>query len=464
MFAKRQAVNHSAEKYAAQLEVSKAQSLYRAVWRWHFYAGIIFAPFVILLTITGIIYLFKPQIENIIYKDYYYVQAAKEKLTTAEQIEAVKKTYPDASITKYKPSFALDRSAEVGIVDKGVPMTVFVNPYDGKILGDLKKDEKFMSEVERMHGELMIGTTGDRIVEMAACWAMILLITGLYLWWPRNKKSIFGTLIPRFSKGKRTMLRDLHSVPAFWFSLFISIFIMTGLPWSGLWGDYINKIATATKTGYPTGLWDGNLPQSTVPSKAVADVPWAAENLPVPESKGNKAASLAVADIMKIAEKNHLEDGYSITFPKGEKGVYTVSVKPDNPKGEATLHIDQYSGKILADLRFSDYGILAKAISIGIALHEGRYFGLTNQLLDLVICLVLLGISVTGCMMWWKRKPSGTLGAPSLPKNFKLMKGVVVLILILGILFPLVGISLLVALVLDWLVIKRVPVLKKWFG
>jgi hypothetical protein len=39
-------------------EASRAQSLYRAVWRWHFYAGIVFAPFVILLAITGIIYLF----------------------------------------------------------------------------------------------------------------------------------------------------------------------------------------------------------------------------------------------------------------------------------------------------------------------------------------------------------------------------------------------------------------------
>lgn len=464
MFAKQQTVNHSTEDHEAQVDSAKAQFLYRAVWRWHFYAGIIFAPFVILLAITGIIYLFKPQIENIIYKDYYYVQATKEKLTAEEQIEAVKKAYPGASVTKYKPSFVSDRSAEVGIVDKKVPMTVFINPHNGKVLGDLKKEEKFMSQVERMHGELMIGKAGDRIVEMAACWAMILLITGLYLWWPRNKKSIFGTLIPRFSKGKRIMLRDLHSVPAFWFSLFISLFILTGLPWSGLWGDYINKIATATKTGYPTGLWDGNLPQSTVPSKAVADVPWAAEKLPVPESKENKTAPLVVADIMKIAEKNHLEDGYTITFPKGEKGVYTLSVKPDNPKGEATLHIDQYSGKVLANLRFADYGILAKAISIGIALHEGRYFGLVNQLLDLVICLVLIGIAVTGCMMWWKRKPSGTLGAPSLPKNFKLMKGAVILIIMLGILFPLVGISLLVALMLDWLVIKRVPTLKKWFG
>ncbi|MCP1124269.1 PepSY domain-containing protein [Bacillus sp. 3103sda1] len=128
------------------------------------------------------------------------------------------------------------------------------------------------------------------------------------------------------------------------------------------------------------------------------------------------------------------------------------------------MHIDQYSGKVLADLRFKDYGILAKAISIGVALHEGHYFGLANQLLDLIICLGLIGISLTGVMMWWKRKPSGTLGAPSLPKNFKLMKGTAVLIIVLGIVFPLVGASLLAALVLDWLIIKRIPSVKKWVG
>ncbi|WP_313769995.1 PepSY domain-containing protein [Parageobacillus genomosp. 1] len=47
-----------AKETVAKHEISKAQSLYRAVWRWHFYAGIVFAPFVILLAITGIIYLF----------------------------------------------------------------------------------------------------------------------------------------------------------------------------------------------------------------------------------------------------------------------------------------------------------------------------------------------------------------------------------------------------------------------
>ncbi|MGX1801745.1 PepSY domain-containing protein, partial [Brevundimonas naejangsanensis] len=32
---------------------------YRAVWRWHFYAGVLVMPFLMLLTLTGGLYLFK---------------------------------------------------------------------------------------------------------------------------------------------------------------------------------------------------------------------------------------------------------------------------------------------------------------------------------------------------------------------------------------------------------------------
>jgi uncharacterized iron-regulated membrane protein len=443
---------------------SKATSLFRAVWRWHFYAGIIFAPFIIMLSLSGIIYLFKPQIENMMYKDYYFVHTGQEKLAVEKQIEQVKEKYPKATIADYKPSFEKNRSSEIGIMNNDVKKTIFMNPYNGKILGGLSEDDKLFNKIRSLHGELMAGKLGDRIVEMSACWAIILLITGLYLWFPRTKDKIMGTIVPRLFKGKRILLRDLHSVPAFWFSFFISIFILTGIPWSGLSGDYINRFATATHTGYPTGLWDGNVPKSVVPTKDIAKVPWAAENLPVPKSKQTDTSTLSIEKIMNIVDKKNVEKGYRITFPEGKEGVYTVAVFPEDPKKEATLHIDQYSGKVLADLRFADYGSLAKAIEIGIALHEGHYFGLANQLLDCLICLVLIGVCVTGVYMWWKRKPKGKLGAPTLPKDFKLLKGVAILIIILGIVFPLVGISLLAALILDWLIIKRIRPLKQWIG
>lgn len=46
---------------------NRASSHYQRIWRWHFYAGLFAAPFLILLSLTGIVYLFKPQLDNLLY-------------------------------------------------------------------------------------------------------------------------------------------------------------------------------------------------------------------------------------------------------------------------------------------------------------------------------------------------------------------------------------------------------------
>ncbi|TCP61003.1 PepSY-associated TM helix domain-containing protein [Baia soyae] len=439
------------------------KTIYRSIWRWHFYAGIIFAPLLIMLALTGALYLFKPQIEGYLYQDYYQVKAGAKALTPSEQIGKVEKQYPGATIKSFRPGEESTRSTEVEIINQNSSSTIFVDPYNGKILGSLSKEDRFFSIVEKLHGELMIGDIGDRLVELTACWAIILIITGLYLWWPRDRKSIYGTIIPRFRRGRQGW-RDWHSVTGFWLSSFIVLLVFTGLPWSGVWGETINKIATSTQTGYPKGLWDG-APQSTIPTKDVAEVSWAAENMPVPNSnQRNGYSALSVEQVIKIANEKKVHSGYVVNFPQGEKGVYTVSVSPPSPEDQATLHIDQYNGKVLADLRFTDYGIMAKAISIGIALHEGRYFGIGNQLIGLITCLGLVGITIAGMVMWWKRRPKGKFGAPSRVPNQKMLKSIAVIVVLLGIFLPLAGISILFVLLLDWLVIKRVRALREFFG
>ncbi|SFS77705.1 PepSY-associated TM helix domain-containing protein [Marininema halotolerans] len=442
----------------------RSHQLFRAIWRWHFYAGLIFSPFLIMLAITGGIYLFKPQIEGMLYKDQLQVQAEHTELKPSEQLDRVKKAYPKAQILSYRPHPEANRSSEVRLQNGTTSLTVFINPYNGKILGDLAEDDRLMNKLQEIHGELMAGTTGDRLVELAACWGLILIISGIYLWWPRDKTGIFGTLLPRLRTGKRTFWRDLHAVPAFWLSLGIAMLILTGLPWSGFWGEQVQKLSTAAGAGYPAAVMGEDIPKSTLPSKDVAKVPWAAEERPVPQSKSQKAMPISIDQAVSIANEKKVHPGYNVTFPEGKTGVYTVSVFPDKPTDEATLHLDQYSGNVLDDYRFKDYGIMAKLISTGIALHQGTYFGLANQLIDLLICIGIILIAVTGFMMWWKRKPGNQLGAPSLPKNFALAKGTVILIILLGILFPLAGLSLLVVLLLDWLVIRRIPALKKWIG
>ncbi|QCR34123.1 PepSY domain-containing protein [Lysinibacillus sp. SGAir0095] len=444
-------------------KIQTANSVYRTIWRWHFYAGIIFAPFLLILAITGSVYLFKPQIEQMIYKDYWVVTQNGEKLPASQQIEEVKALYPDAIVTTYRPGETETRSSEVGISQNNESLTVFIDPYTGDSLGTLNNDDRIMDKIEEIHGELMAGTIGDRIVELVACWAVVLIITGLFLWFPRKKEKIFGVVIPRFNKGRRILRRDLHAVPAMWITGGMLFLIMTGLPWSGFWGTNFQTIVTNTGTGYPPSVWVGNAPASDVKTKDIAEVPWAAENLDVPISDIQGLIKLPIDDVVSIANREGIHPSYTIYIPNEKEGVYTLSAFPPKAQDEVTMHIDQYSGAILADYRYDHYGLMGKIIAWGITLHKGTQFGMINQIVSLLICLGMILVTVSGFYLWLKRKPKKEMGAPKAP-SIKKMKLFLIVLIGLGLLFPLVGLSLIFVWILDLLVIQRIPAVKKFMN
>lgn len=437
-------------------------AIYQTVWRWHFYAGLIFSPFLIILAFSGSVYLFKPQIESIIYKDLYYVQEeGASTLSPSAQEAKVKEKYPDSTITSIKFYDEPSRTTEIGILDNGHMISVYVNPFNGDIAGTLENEKKFTEIFKKLHSELIIGGTfANRLVELAACWAVILLITGLYIWWPRNKASIWGTLLPRLRRNKRTFWRDMHAVPAFWLSIFLLLLIATGLPWSGVMGPQIQRFAIPPAYAYSFG----EKPESVMYTKDIAeDIPWANEKLLVPSSETGRNLSLTIDEVNSIANKEHITKPYTISMPGDEKGVYTISHN-DTPKNLATLHIDQYSGDVLSDVRFADFSLGAKLIEGGIALHEGRLFGLANQIIGLIVCIGLIGIIVSSFIMWRKRKPGGRIGAPPKSKDKDVTKIVFCIMLAMGIIMPLVAISIIVIFLLDRFVLSKIKSLHAWYS
>ncbi|MBP3952527.1 PepSY-associated TM helix domain-containing protein [Bacillus suaedae] len=438
-------------------------SFYLTVWRWHFYAGILVAPFLIILAITGSIYLFKPQIEQVLYQEYFEVNPQENRVSATEQLEEVKRLYPEAAITKYRPGEYESRSSEVTISSNGESLTVFMDPYTGKSIGTLNSQDRVMNKIEEIHGELMAGTLGDRMVELAACWSVVLIVTGAFLWFPRKNEKIFGVIIPRINKGKRILRRDLHAVPAIWLSVGMLFLIMTGLPWSGFWGAHFQTIATNSGAGYPPSLWGGSAPTSDIQTQDVADVPWAAETLEVPLSDVQGFVPLPIEEIITIANREEVHPSYTVSIPSDAEGVYTLSAYPPRAQDEFTMHIDQYSGAILTDYRYDHYGFVGKMVALGITLHKGTQFGLLNQLISLFICLGIILVAVSGFYLWIRRKPKKQLGAPKAPRLFK-KKSFLVILLGLGLLFPLVGLSLIVVWLIDWLIIQKIPLLKRFLN
>ncbi|WP_168121198.1 PepSY domain-containing protein [Paenibacillus sp. HB172176] len=445
------------------------RSMYQSVWRWHFYAGIIFAPFLIILAFSGSMYLFKPQIEGYLYKDLLTVrEVGSTPMSPDAVIGKTEKAYPGTAISSITLPDNAGSSYKLTGMQEGVSKTLYVDPYTGHLLGTLDSSKTFSAFFKKMHSELLVGgTLANRLVELAACWAIILLLTGLFLWWPRNRASLWGTILPRFSKpGSRQFWRDLHAVPAFWISLLLLLIILAGLPWSGVLGPRIDKLANETNTNAPAYAYSfGAKPESVTVAQDIAeDLPWAAENLPVPLSAVGGYLTLGVDEIERIASDKEVLKPYTITLPSGETGVFTVSTVHDTPGKNATLHLDQYSGAVLTDVRFADYGIMAKLISYGIAFHEGHLFGLANQLLGLIACLGLILVAISSYVMWRKRKPSGSLGSPAKARNSKITIGVLVIMLICGAVMPLVGLSILAVLALDLIILRRIKPLRHWFS
>jgi uncharacterized iron-regulated membrane protein len=454
----------AAQKLAKNNEatVKRSNSLYQTFWRWHFYGGILFAPFLILLSISGALYLYQTEIETMIYKDKLIVEKGETVLPLSEQVNAVKDKYPNAEIGSIRLPKENDRATLVKITNEDVVTQVYVNPYTAKITGTILDEKHFKNVVAKLHSEWVVGGTFiNRLVELAACWTIIILVTGLYIWWPRNQGSVMGTILPRVRNKGRVLWRDLHAVTAFWLSLMILLLIVTGLPWSGVMGEQINKLATSANAGYPTYAFMAPKAEKTT-AEIAEDIPWATENNPVPTSEASEG-KLSLDQIMSLAQENNIKKPFTVSSPVGEDGVFTVASSRDKPENEATVYFNQYNGEIVEDVRFSDYGWMAKAISIGIALHEGRYFGLANQLLGTLAAFGLVAIVIFSLIMWKKRKPAGKIGLPK-KSDKKLRPWLIVIMIITGIVMPLTGISFIVVFILDRFVIPRIKLLQEWLS
>jgi hypothetical protein len=102
---------------------------------------------------------------------------------------------------------------------------------------------------------------------------------------------------------------------------------------------------------------------------------------------------------------------YQMNVPTGETGVYTfsrdsMSTDSTDPMSDRTVHVDRYTGNILADVRFEDYSLAGKAMAVGIALHMGT-MGLWSVLANTLVCLSVLFLCASSVVMWWKRRAGG---------------------------------------------------------
>lgn len=141
--------------------------------------------------------------------------------------------------------------------------------------------------------------------------------------------------------------------------------------------------------------------------------------------------------------------GLRILYPQSREDVFTLSYVPDKAEGQRTVHIDPANGDVLDDIGWRRYSPLGKAVEFGVETHVGRQFGLANQLLMAASCLLVVLTVVFGIATWWRRRPRGRLGAPPAPVGFSPGPAVILVSVVLGVVFPMVGASMIAILLIE---------------
>ena len=415
--------------------MTKSKQLSQWLWKWHIIAGLICMPFMAVLCISGSIYLFKNQFNDYAYQNERFVSVPSNlvRYSYSEQLN-VAQAHSDGHIVSVTLPGEPNRATAFRQQGEGRGQNlIYVDPYTNQINGEFNQEKSFMQTVRKLHGELLIGRGGELLIELISSWVIVLALTGVYVWWPYKNFSVAGFLSVRTKKSRKVFWRDMHSVVGFWASAFLLIILAGGMPWTQLFGDNLKWVQTQTDTGYPKH-WRN--------SKGLAS------NFEL--ARQTKANSIDLDQVIKLAEQQTLLGEITIKLPKNDKGVYSISNTSKWLEDQKVIHVDQYSGGIIKALDWKQVGILMDLRQVFMRLHQGEY-GVLNLVITLLAALSLFVSTSAAMISYLIRKPKGHWGLPKVPESFNAGAGILAIMVLLGIIFPAFGGSVLLIVMAGYL-------------
>ena len=450
------------ERISANGDASGGRRAYRMIWRWHFYAGLFCIPFVICLATTGSIYLFRPQIEALLDRPYTNLPTTGPLATPAARVGAALAAVPGSTMHAYQLSGSGGDATQVLVGKGGDEFRVYVRPDTLQILKVANEEDRPMRVLFHLHGELLMGDRGSMVVELAASWAIVLLLTGLYLWWPTSARGLGGVLYPRLRAEGRVFWRDLHGVTAFWVSLFALFLLISGLPWAKSWGGMLREVrhwGSSVAVGQDWTTGSGSEAAARKAKDAGADFAHAAHGGHAAMKAGMSAPGdyAAIDTIVKTVQPLDLAPPVLISPPSARAAQWSARSDAANRPQRVDLVLDAATGQVIKRTDFAQRPVVDRLVGYGVAAHEGQLFGWLNQALGVFTAVGLILVSVSAVKLWWSRRPAGVLGAPAAGTNPRFSIVLAVAIVLLAIILPLLGISLVATLLIERLVLQRVP-------
>lgn len=494
-------------------ETSKRRSdaaVLRRIWRLHFWVALFAAPVLVVLACTGLVILYSQPLDAALNRHLFIVEQGPATVPLDQQVATAKQHVgSDFSLEAVTPPDNPGGSTRVDFLAPDAPgypqaetnvVQVFVDPYTGGYLGQRDQLSGLVGWANQLHR--MFGNDGPHVqlpslghlinpsaypdstipvgvgnlwIELTATWILVLLASGIYLWWPRAIEAAKPLLKVRWRKGGRIRWRDVHALTGVVIAVILICYIVSGMTWTRYWGENWRAVAATV-----TPSADVDAPSTPAKlgdyDRLGRRIAWAATDDPIYASQpgGPTATRLSYADIDKIAKDEHMVPGYSIIPPSDSTedgttvyGSYTVVNRwPQRVSEQRTLYLNQFTGATITNTTAAQDGALSRLTSFGIAMHMGNQMGWLTRISATVACLGVLTSVLTGVLMWWKRRPKGGTGLPapaSAATRADTPKGAMIAVTIvavgLGVLFPVFGVSLLVVLVAEGIIaaIRRAP-------
>lgn len=436
---------------------------YAVIWRLHFYAGLLCIPFVLWLSITGALYLFKPQIDAWIDRPFDTLDVRGAPASPSAQVRAALASVEGSVLNAYVVPAGPAAAVQILVGRGNEIFRVYVHPQSLEVLKLIPENARLTRMIFYLHGELMLGRPGSMMVELAASWCIVMILTGYYLWWPRDGRGMAGLVYPRFRSRGRPLWRDLHAVAGFWVSVFTLFLLVSGLPWAASWGSMLKELRQIGSTAVVSQDW------TTGSEQEAADRVAANKQAHLFHSHNGGAAMseglyLELDRLLPVVVSLALPAPTLIGPPSARSDSWVARSDSQNRPLRQSVTLDGATGAIVARKVFAEWPFIDRLVGYGVAIHEGQLFGCLNQALGVFTALGLVVVSVSGFVMWWKRRPAGRLGAPPARRPLRSMPLLIVGIGTLGIALPLLGVTLLMVLAFDRLALPRMPMLARYFG
>jgi hypothetical protein len=407
---------------SASVTVIRRRSLFRRV---HMWAALIASPFAIIAVLTGLFYVATPQIEHWRYDSLEQVVPQGQPHPLDELVSAAVQQAPVGAQLN-AVFIAPSEGASVKVLfmlPNAEQISLYVNPYTAKVIGRLAEADRFSVWAKKLHSRLLQGESWRWMIELAASWLLVMLVSGVYLWWPSAGQSALPT-----SKVKAGyQWSRWHGFVGVALCALTFIMLSTGITWSKYAGSQVRALRDYVGQAPPQAPKD----LSSVVRFDVDMMSW--------QTAFNTALKLAPNVAMQL------------TPPRSEIGVWrVVSADKSKPFRKFELVMDAYTGAPLYFAGWQQQTAFSKATALGIPFHRGE-LGLWNQFLLIVFALGIAFSLVSGWWSYFTRCRQLELRMPVvLPGALQAMPLFVWLFAIgLLVLLPLLAISVIVVLLIE---------------